>query len=50
MVSNQYYATHFILPKLQGFMEKYLKIEVNLDIVEVLPNFKKKKFVFFLAK
>jgi len=43
VVTNEFYANQFIIPKLKRFLETYPKIKLTLDIAEVLPDFKKKK-------
>ena len=43
VVSNQYYAQNWLMPKLPQFMQRYPDIELHLDIQEIQPNFEKNK-------
>ncbi|MSP53033.1 MAG: LysR family transcriptional regulator [Gammaproteobacteria bacterium] len=43
VVSNQYYAKHWLMPKLPSFLQRYPDIELHLDIQEIQPNFEKNK-------
>lgn len=40
---NQYYAEKVIIPKLFGFMKKYPKLKIFLDVAELLPDFNARK-------
>lgn len=43
VVSNQYYAKNWLMPKLPSFLQRYPDIELHLDIQEIQPNFEKNK-------
>lgn len=43
VVANQFYVNHFILPATKEFLKKHPKINLQIDVAEVLPDFKKTK-------
>ncbi|MBS0359219.1 MAG: LysR family transcriptional regulator [Proteobacteria bacterium] len=43
VVAKQFYVQTIILPKLSEFLERYPKLNVNLDTTDMLPNFDSKK-------
>lgn len=43
VVANEYYAKTHIMPKLAAFLKKFPKIELMIEIAEILPNFSAKK-------
>jgi DNA-binding transcriptional LysR family regulator len=43
IASNQHYMEKVILPKLPGFLIRYPKLKVGLDVAEILPDFNARK-------
>jgi DNA-binding transcriptional LysR family regulator len=43
VVANRFYIQSFILPKLSLFLDRYPKIEIELDCVETVPDFDERK-------
>lgn len=49
VVSNQYYAQTFILPRLNDFLAKYPDIRLSVDVAEIFPDFNAKKMDILLG-